>query len=116
MEAAAEEIRDLRHASEAYKDREEAWAKRIVPARAQMWADEGADGYPEPETDVDANCARSVTILRDKDPNCGGSEHVNGEKITFLAVCGKDAVAKAGIKAGEIVKKVSAICRRQRRR
>ena len=34
---------------------------------------------------------------------------VNGEKITFLAVCGKEAVAK-GIKAGEIIKNVTAIC------
>ena len=33
---------------------------------------------------------------------------VNGEKITFLAVCGKEAVAR-GIKAGDIVKQVSAI-------
>ena len=30
------------------------------------------------------------------------------EKITFLAVCGKDAV-KAGVKAGDIIKQVSAI-------
>ena len=34
---------------------------------------------------------------------------VNGEKISFLAVCGKEAVAK-GIKAGELVKNVCAIC------
>ena len=34
---------------------------------------------------------------------------VNGDKITFLAVCGKDAVAK-GIKAGDLVKNVCTIC------
>ena len=34
---------------------------------------------------------------------------VNNDKITFLAVCGKDAVAK-GIKAGDLVKNVCAIC------
>ena len=33
---------------------------------------------------------------------------VNGEKITFLAVCGKEAVAR-GVKAGDIIKQVSAI-------
>ena len=33
---------------------------------------------------------------------------VSGDKITFLAVCGKEAV-KAGVKAGDIVKQVSAI-------
>ena len=34
---------------------------------------------------------------------------VNDDKITFLAVCGKDAVAK-GIKAGELVKLVCTCC------
>ena len=33
----------------------------------------------------------------------------NGEKITFLAVCGPEAV-KRGIKAGELVKSVCAVC------
>ena len=33
----------------------------------------------------------------------------NGEKITFLAVCGPEAV-KRGIKAGDLVKSVCAIC------
>ena len=33
---------------------------------------------------------------------------VNGEKITFLAVCGKEAVAK-GVKAGDIIKQVTAM-------
>mgnify|MGYP000782905554 FL=1 len=34
---------------------------------------------------------------------------VNNGKVTFLAVCGKEAVAK-GIKAGDLVKHVCAIC------
>ena len=34
---------------------------------------------------------------------------VNGEKISFLAVCGKEAVAR-GVKAGDLVKNVCAIC------
>ena len=33
----------------------------------------------------------------------------NGDKVTFLAVCGKDAV-KAGVKAGDIVKHVCTVC------
>ena len=33
----------------------------------------------------------------------------NEEKITFLAVCGKQAIAK-GIKAGDLVKSVCALC------
>ena len=34
---------------------------------------------------------------------------VNGDKVTFLAVCGKDAVSK-GIKAGDLVKLVCTAC------
>ena len=34
---------------------------------------------------------------------------INGEKISFLAVCGKEAVAR-GVKAGELVKTVCAVC------
>ena len=33
----------------------------------------------------------------------------SGDKLTFLAVCGKDAV-KAGVKAGDIVKNVCTCC------
>ena len=32
-----------------------------------------------------------------------------GEKVTFLSVCGKDAV-KAGVRAGDIVKHVCTVC------
>ena len=34
---------------------------------------------------------------------------INEDKITFLAVCGKDAIAK-GIKAGDLVKLVCTTC------
>ena len=61
--------------------------------------------------DADANKLRQMgDMLRDKAPNVVGVlATVNGEKTTFLAVCGKEAVAK-GIKAGEIIKNVTAIC------
>ena len=60
--------------------------------------------------DADANKLRQMgDMLRDKAPNVVAVlATVNGEKITFLAVCGKEAVAK-GIKAGEIIKNVTAI-------
>ena len=49
-------------------------------------------------------------FLRDKDPaTVAVLSAVNDGKITLLAVCGKEAVAK-GIKAGELIKTVSAIC------
>lgn len=61
--------------------------------------------------DVSADDLRKLgDMLRDKEPDVAAVlASINGEKITLLAVCGKNAVAK-GIKAGELVKKVSGIC------
>ncbi len=48
-------------------------------------------------------------MLRDKDPKVVAVlSTVSDEKITFHAVCGKEAVAK-GIRAGELIKTVTAI-------
>ena len=60
---------------------------------------------------ADANKLRQMgDMLRDKQPNgVAVISTVNDGKITFLAVCGKEAVAR-GIKAGDLVKAVSAIC------
>ena len=61
--------------------------------------------------DADANELRQMgDMLRDKDSSVAAVlATVNGEKVTFLAVCGKDAIAK-GIKAGELVKLVCGAC------
>ena len=49
-------------------------------------------------------------MLRDRDPAVVAViASVDGEKLTFQAVCGKDAVAR-GVKAGDIIKAVCAIC------
>ena len=49
-------------------------------------------------------------FLRDKEPKVAALlASVNEEKITFLAVCGKEAVAK-GVKAGDIIKTIAPIC------
>ena len=60
---------------------------------------------------LDANALRTMgDFLRDKDPAVVAVlASITGEKVSFLAVCGKEAVAK-GIKAGELVKSVSAVC------
>ena len=60
---------------------------------------------------LDANGLRQMgDFLRDKEPAVVAVlASVNGEKISFLAVCGKEAVAK-GIKAGDLVKNVCTIC------
>ncbi|WP_312637059.1 alanine--tRNA ligase [Oscillibacter sp.] len=59
---------------------------------------------------TDANALRQMgDFLRDKEPGVVAVlASAAEEKITFLAVCGKEAVAK-GIKAGELVKLVSSI-------
>ena len=49
-----------------------------------------------------------LTISR-SDISAADLAGIQGEKITLLAVCGKNAVAR-GIKAGQLVKEVSAIC------
>ena len=54
---------------------------------------------------TDANDLRKLgDFLRDKNPNTVAAlGSVNGEKVTLLAVCGKNAIAR-GIKAGDIIK------------
>ncbi len=57
-----------------------------------------------------ANLRKMGDFLRDKQPNVVAVlTAVNGEKISFLCVCGKDAV-KAGVKAGDVIKAVTKIC------
>ena len=58
----------------------------------------------------DANALRQMgDVLRDKDSAVVAViAAVNGEKISFQCVCGKDAVAK-GLKAGDIIKCITAI-------
>ena len=48
-------------------------------------------------------------MLRDKNSKVVAViASVNGDKITFQCVCGKDAVAK-GVKAGDIIRNITAI-------
>jgi len=60
--------------------------------------------------DADAGRLRQMgDLIRDKEPNIVAVlASVTDGKITFLCVCGKEAIA-AGIKAGDIIKQVSAI-------
>ncbi len=60
---------------------------------------------------ADANKLRQMgDLLRDKDADVVAVlSTVNDDKITFLAVCGKNAVAR-GIRAGDLVKLVCTTC------
>ena len=60
-------------------------------------------------TEGDANSLRQLgDLLRDKDSAVVAVIALVGEKLSLLAVCGKDAVAK-GIKAGDIIKTIAPI-------
>ena len=60
---------------------------------------------------MDAATLRQMgDFLRDKEPSVVAVlASTNEDKISFLAVCGKQAIAQ-GIKAGDLVKSVCAIC------
>ena len=60
---------------------------------------------------VDAATLRQMgDFLKDKEPNVVAVlASTSDKKISFLAVCGKNAIAK-GIKAGDLVKNVCTIC------
>ena len=60
-------------------------------------------------TEGDANSLRQLgDVLRDKDSAVVAVIALVGEKLSLLAVCGKDAVAK-GVKAGDIIKTIAPI-------
>ncbi len=63
------------------------------------------------QKDLSADDMRKMgDFLRDKEPTVAALlASVTGEKITFLAVCGKEAVAR-GVKAGDIIKAIAPIC------
>ena len=57
----------------------------------------------------DANSLRQMgDVLRDKDAAVVAVIALAGEKVSLLAVCGKDAVAK-GVRAGDIIKEIAPI-------
>ncbi len=61
-------------------------------------------------TDLDVAALRKMgDFLRDRADNVVAVlAAINGEKVSFLAVCGKNAIAQ-GVKAGDIIREVSAV-------
>ena len=107
-EAAMGEIKRLHQTLEKFKAREAAGeTDRLLFSTHELG---GLRVLTTTVPDADANRLRQMgDMLRDKAPNVVAVlATVNGEKITFLAVCGKEAVAR-GVKAGDIIKQVSAI-------
>ena len=104
-----EEIKRLRRELEQYKAKEAAGAVDNMLMQAKAVG--SVKVLTMKMSDADAGKLRQMgDVLRDKVPSIAAVlAGVSGEKVTFLAVCGKDAV-KVGVKAGDIVKNVCAFC------
>ena len=109
LESQVEEIKNLKKSIESFKARETAGeVDRFLFGARNVG---GLHVLTVTVPDADAGKLRQMgDTLRDKDSNVVAVlSSVNGEKVTFLAVCGKDAVAK-GVKAGDLVKLVCTAC------
>ncbi len=108
-EAQLAELRDTRHALERFKSRE-----LLDHAQGFLMSAKTVCGLKVLTTmvgDADADALRKMgDFLRDKEESMVAVlSAVKDDKITFLCVCGKEAIAK-GMKAGDVIKKVTGIC------
>jgi len=109
LNAQLEEIKQLKKEIEQFKAKEAAGAvDKMLSGAVQVGA---VKVLTVKVPGADAGKLRQMgDVLRDKDDSVVAVlASLNGEKLTFLAVCGKMAV-KAGVKAGEIVKHVCTVC------
>ena len=109
LQAQMDEIKCLKHSIEVYKAKDAAGevdrflfgCRNVNGIHVLTVTMPGADA---------AKLRQMGDMLRDKDNSIVAVlASVNNDKPAFLAVCGKDAVAK-GIKAGDLVKQVCATC------
>ena len=109
MEQQAAEMKNLRQAVEKFKSEASMGEAKQILASAKTVA--GLHIITGTRPNMDANGLRKMgDFLRDKDPAVVAVlASIGEEKVTFLAVCGKEAVAK-GVKAGDLVRSVSAVC------
>ncbi len=103
------EMRELRRVIEKYKAKEAAGeTERILFGGHEVG---GLKVITATVPETDAQSLRQMgDTLRDKEPTAAAVlAMVKDGKITLLAACGKEAVAR-GIKAGEIIKALAPIC------
>ena len=108
LEQQANELREAKRLIEQYKAKESAGGADEMLKNAK---DVGGLKVVTCSRDgCDANTLRKLgDVLRDKCSSVVAViASVNGDKITFQCVCGKDAVAK-GVKAGDIIRSITAI-------
>ena len=108
LNAQAAEIRDLKKIIEQYKAKESSGNAGTYLEKAKTVG--SLHVTTAKLTDTDAAALRSLgDVLRDKDKAVVALlASVNEDKISYLCVCGPEAVA-AGIKAGEVIRHVTAI-------
>ena len=103
------ELREMRHTVEKFQAREAAGETERFLMGGHDLGELKVLTATLPNADA-AKLRQMGDMLRDKQPNVVAVlSAVNDGKITFLAVCGKEAVSK-GVKAGDIIKNVTAIC------
>ena len=109
LESQVEEIKTLKKAVESFKAKETAGEVDRFLFGAHNIGGLKVMTVMVPDADA-AKLRQMGDMLRDKDTSVAAVlATVNGEKVTFLAVCGKEAIAK-GIKAGDLVKQVCTAC------
>ena len=109
MEQQASEMKQLRQTLDKLKSEASLGEAKQFLASAKTV--KGLHVITTTRTGMDTAAMRTMgDFLRDKDPSVVAViASINGEKVSFLAVCGKEAVAR-GIKAGDLVRAVSAVC------
>ncbi len=109
IEQQANETKELRRMLDKMKAEASVGEARQFLASAKKIG--GVDVVTAQRDGLDANALRQMgDFLRDKNPAVVAVlASVKDGKVTFLAVCGKDAVAK-GVKAGDLVRSVCTIC------
>ena len=108
IEAQAGEIRELKKVIDQYKAKESSGSAGELLSGAKTIGN--LHVVSAKLSEVDANTLRSMgDVLRDKDAAVVALlASVNGDKISYLCVCGAEAV-KAGVKAGDVIRCVTAI-------
>ena len=109
LQAQIDEVKELKRSIEQYKAKEAAGeVDRFLFGAHNV---DGVKVLTATVPNADPNKLRQMgDMLRDKDASVAAVlATVNGEKLTFLAVCGKDAIAR-GVKAGDLVRAVCTAC------
>ena len=107
LDQQAAELKELHRALQQMKDKESAKNADAIIEKAEKV---GGLKVLAVRSEGDANALRKQgDSLRDKEPGIVALlAAVNGDKLSLLCVCGREAVA-AGVKAGDLIRKISAV-------